>query len=221
MTASTRHQTEPGWGRCDQAGGRRVAGSAVESGENQRRPPLTAFSAARVTDHRMRTGAGHDAGQPRLWRRQLTTPLAHGSAGVATRTIPPGWFDSAVLLESLCHVSDKGRLLALLRETCGRLVARVNGQDEAPPGTAFGDTMRMIDSATQRQTVEAAGWRIRHWRDRRREAVPSVAAWARRLRAIPATEHGHIETLRAWCAHVADDPKGWGEANPLIELAAD
>lgn len=141
--------------------------------------------------------------------------------GNAERTVPPGWFDSAVLLESLCHVSDKARLLALLRETCGRLVARVNCQDEAPPGTAFGDTMRMIDSATLRQTVEAAGWRIRHWRDRRREAVPSVAAWARRLRAIPATEHRHIETLRAWCAHVADDPKGWGEANPLIELVAD
>lgn len=141
--------------------------------------------------------------------------------GDAVRTVPPGWFDCAVLLESLCHVADKARLLALLRETSGRLVARVNCQDAAPPGTAFGDTMHMIDSATLRRTVEAAGWRIRHWRDRRREAVPSVASWARRLRAVPAGGHRHVETLRAWCGHVAEDPWGWGDANPLIELVAD
>jgi hypothetical protein len=81
--------------------------------------------------------------------------------------------------------------------------------------------MHMVSSARLRELVEGAGWTIRHWRDRRREAVPSVAVWHRRLQAVPVGEDRHLETLRAWCERVMSAPEAWAENNPLIEVAAD
>jgi hypothetical protein len=49
--------------------------------------------------------------------------------GDAERTLPPGAFDCALMLESFCHVADKPRLLATLRPFVSRLVMRVNCQD--------------------------------------------------------------------------------------------
>jgi hypothetical protein len=67
--------------------------------------------------------------------------------GDAELTTPPGYFDCAVLLESLEHIRDKVRLLTVLRLFCGRLVMRVNCQVTAPPGSVFAGTMHMISSA--------------------------------------------------------------------------
>jgi hypothetical protein len=141
--------------------------------------------------------------------------------GDAERTLPPGHFDCAVLLESLSHIRDKARLLRVLRVFADRLVMRVNCQDASPASSAFGGTMHMVSSARLRELVEGAGWTIRHWRDRRREAVPSVAVWHRRLQAVPVGEDRHLETLRAWCERVMSAPEAWAENNPLIEVAAD
>ncbi|QSQ26372.1 class I SAM-dependent methyltransferase [Pyxidicoccus parkwayensis] len=141
--------------------------------------------------------------------------------GDAEQTLPPGHFDCAVLLESLSHIRDKGRLLRVLRVFSDRLVMRVNCQDASPASSAFGGTMHMVSSARLRELVESAGWRIRHWRDCRREAVPSVAVWHRRLQAVPVGEDRHLETLRAWCERVMTAPEAWAANNPLIEVVAD
>ncbi|MEA2691114.1 MAG: hypothetical protein QOJ16_501, partial [Acidobacteriota bacterium] len=141
--------------------------------------------------------------------------------GDAERTLPPGRFDAVVLLESLSHVRDKPRLLRTLRLFTRRLVMRVNCQDDAPAGPAFGSTMQVCGSADLRAMIEAAGFRILHFRDRRREALPSIAAWRRRLLAVPPGSDPHLETLRAWCARVAAAPEAWGRHNPLIEVVAE
>lgn len=141
--------------------------------------------------------------------------------GDAERTLPPGHFDCAVLLESLSHIRDKERLLRVLRVFADRLVMRVNCQDASPAGSAFGGTMHMVSSSRLRELVEGAGWRIRHWRDCRREALPSVAVWHRRLQAVPRGEDRHLETLRAWCERVMDAPEAWGANNPLMEVVAE
>jgi SAM-dependent methyltransferase len=148
----------------------------------------------------------------------LSLPVRWGDM---ERTLPPGRFDAAVLLESLCHVHDKARTLRGLRRFVGRLVMRVNCQDGGPAGPAFGRTMPMVDSRRLRQIIESAGWRVRHWRDRRGEALPSVAVWRRRLTTIPPTGDAHLEVLRDWTARVMADPEGWGRQNPLIEVVAD
>lgn len=141
--------------------------------------------------------------------------------GDAEATLPPGHFDCILLLESLSHIRDKPRLLRRLRPFGERLVLRVNCQDAAQPARAFGGTMHMISSTRLQAILEAGGWRIRHWRNRRLEALPSVAVWHRRLRALPPTGDRHLETLRAWCARVMLAPAAWARSNPLIEVMAE
>jgi hypothetical protein len=143
--------------------------------------------------------------------------------GDAELTTPPGYFDCAVLLESLEHIRDKQRLLAVLRLFCGRLVMRVNCQDTAPPGPAFAGTMHMISSARLRELLVAAGWRVTHWQDRRPEAMPSVAAWHRRATAVASagTADPHLDTLVAWTTRVLAAPTAWAAANPLIDVVAE
>ncbi len=141
--------------------------------------------------------------------------------GDAEQTLPPGRFDCAILLESLSHIRDKARLLRVLRAFADRLVMRVNCQDGSPAGVAFGGTMHMVSSARLRELLEASGWRVRHWRDRRAEAVPAVAAWRRRLRSVPVGRDRHLETLRAWCERVATGPDRWAHHNPLIEVVSE
>jgi hypothetical protein len=141
--------------------------------------------------------------------------------GDAERTLPPGRFDCAVLLESFEHIAAKRRLLRVLRMFAGRLVMRVNCQDRSPPSTAFGETMHMISSADLRDLVESSGWRISHWRDRRAEAMPSVAYWHARAARTDLVRDAHLDTLRTWTARVLRAPAEWAAANPLIELAAE
>jgi len=141
--------------------------------------------------------------------------------GTVEETLPPGPFDVALLLESLSHVRDKARLLRTLRPFCSRLVLRVNVQDGRPPGEAFGGTMHMVSSTRLRTTLEAAGWRVVRWCDRRPEALPSVRAWADRLANIPRTDDVHLEQLRRWTGEVLSAPHRWAAANPLLEIVAD
>jgi hypothetical protein len=111
----------------------------------------------------------------------------------------------------------------VLRLFCGRLVMRVNCQDTAPPGSVFAGTMHMISSARLRELLTATGWRVTHWRDRRPEAMPSVAAWHRRATEVASAgiADPHLDTLVAWTTRVLAAPTAWAAANPLIEVVAD
>jgi hypothetical protein len=169
-----------------------------------------------------------DLGCPSLGLTNSRAQFRHVAAlglpvrwGDAEQTLPPGHFDCAVLLESLSHIRDKVRLLQVLRRFVDRLVMRVNCQDGSPPGPAFGGTMQMISSIQLREMLQAAGWRVRHWRDRRDEAMPSVDFWHRRLQNVPASGDRHLETLRVWTARVIAAPEAWAHCNPLIEVIAD
>ncbi|HLK02756.1 MAG TPA: methyltransferase domain-containing protein [Streptosporangiaceae bacterium] len=141
--------------------------------------------------------------------------------GDAERTLPPGRFDCAVLLESFEHIAAKRRLLQVLRMFAGRLVMRVNCQDRSPPSAAFGGTMHMISSVSLRELLESSGWRITHWRDRRAEALPSVSCWHSRAARPGLAGDPHLDALRAWSARVLRAPAEWAAANPLIEVVAE
>ena len=141
--------------------------------------------------------------------------------GDAERTFPPGQFDCVLMLESLTHIRDKVRLLSVLRPFARRLIMRVNCQDSAPEGTAFGGTMHMISSTRLREILKSSGWRIQHWKDRRREALPSVAVWWRRIQSLPTSNEEHLEVFRTWCDRLMRDLDRWGRHNPLIEVVAD
>ncbi|MBF0325802.1 MAG: class I SAM-dependent methyltransferase [Alphaproteobacteria bacterium] len=140
--------------------------------------------------------------------------------GNAEETLPPGFFDCAVLLESLCHMRDKERLLRGLRAFSHRLVMRVHCQDAAPPGVVFGGTMHMISSGDLRQLLERTGWTIRHWQNRRFDTLPNFQGWSNALRSVPPTGNAHIEELRKWAARGERIISDWGHNNPLIEVMA-
>jgi hypothetical protein len=136
--------------------------------------------------------------------------------GAAAHTLPPGAFDCAVLLESFCCLPDKARLLRLLRPFAGRLVMRVNCQDG--PGRRASS---LISSDALQCLLTEAGWRVRHWQDRRPEAWPTVAGWHRRLQAVPPTQ-APLANFRAQTARImAQGPQEWGRHHPLIELMAE
>ena len=141
--------------------------------------------------------------------------------GNAETTLPPGYFECAVMLESLCHMQHKQRLLQVLRHFCGRLVMRVHCQDAAPPGTVFGGTMHMISSTELRRLLESAGWTIRHWQNRRFHTLPNFDGWNNTLRNVPPTGNAHIELLRTWSSQGAAMKMAWAQNNPLIEVMAD
>lgn len=145
----------------------------------------------------------------------------HVRYGDVETTLPAGTFDCMLLMESLCHMRDKLRLLKVLRLFGKRLVLRDHCQDDSPPSRNFGGTMLMNSSAELRQMVEEAGWNIIHWRNCRQESLPSVAVWHSRLQRVPPGNDLHLETLRAFCERVLTFPDAWAAANPLIELVAE
>jgi cyclopropane fatty-acyl-phospholipid synthase-like methyltransferase len=150
--------------------------------------------------------------------RERDLDVRHGDAEA---TLPPGRFDCMLALESFSHIRDKQRLLRVLRVFGRRLVMREHCQDASPRPLAFGGTMHMVSSEKLRSLVEGAGWTISHWRDRRLESMPTIAAWHQRLQAIPPGDDLHLETLRAWTARVLSMADEWAACNPLIELVAE
>ena len=141
--------------------------------------------------------------------------------GNVEETLPPGYFDCVLMMESLCHVQDKLRLLKRLRLFGKKLVIRAHCQDRHPTSRNFGGTMLMTSSPQLRSLVEQAGWTIVHWQNRRLESMPSVLVWQRRLQSIPPSDDRHLETLRDFCDRVVTQWDEWGESNPLIELVAE
>jgi hypothetical protein len=139
----------------------------------------------------------------------------------AERTLPPGYFDCVIMLESFEHIAAKRWLLEMLRMFTGRLVMRVNCQDRSPASTVFGGTMHMISSTALRTMLESTGWRITHWRDRRAEAMPSVTCWHTRSARPGLVSDAHLTTLRMWTTRVLSAPAEWAAANPLVEVVAE
>lgn len=141
--------------------------------------------------------------------------------GNVEETLPPGYFDCMIMMESLCHVQDKLRLLKRLRLFGKKLVIRAHCQDRHPTSQNFGETMLMNSSPQLRSLIEQAGWNIVHWQNRRLESMPSVLVWQRRLQLIPPSDDRHLETLRYFCDRVVAHWDKWSEANPLIEIVAE
>jgi 2-polyprenyl-3-methyl-5-hydroxy-6-metoxy-1,4-benzoquinol methylase len=141
--------------------------------------------------------------------------------GDAEKTLPPGYFDCVLMLESFSHILDKENLLHILKRFSSRLVMRVNCQDHAPSGATFGGSMHMISSNDLKDILQKTGWTIRHWANVRQTALPSAPVWNKRLQSIPVTNDKHIETFRLWCTRIINNLAEWGANNPLIEVMAE
>jgi cyclopropane fatty-acyl-phospholipid synthase-like methyltransferase len=149
------------------------------------------------------------------------------SIGIQTRygdmesTIPPGYFDNLLFLESFEHVKDKYALLKKLRYFGSRLIIRMSCQDGHADNIVFGGSMIMISSTQLEKLLAASGWKIIHWRNRRAESLPSIKIWNARMATIPKQNDSHFETWRAYCEKIQLYPEAWAEAHPLIEVVAE
>ncbi|NTW64406.1 MAG: methyltransferase domain-containing protein [Chlorobiaceae bacterium] len=152
--------------------------------------------------------------------RYLSASGLHVRYGDAETTLPPGVFDCMLLIESFEHMQDKVRLLRILRLFGKKLVMRVHCQDSAPNSVNFAGTMHMISSMQLRRMIEASGWQIVHWRNRREESMPSLRVWHKRMAEIHRGDDLHLETFRSFCSRVCQCENEWAENNPLIEVVA-
>ena len=83
--------------------------------------------------------------------------------------------------------------------------------------TAAG-TMHMIPSTQLRELIEASGWTIAHWDNRRAASMPTLEVWRQRLREVGETDDPHFEAFRRWTHRVCRFPEPWAENNPLIDV---
>ena len=148
----------------------------------------------------------------------------------ATQTAAAGQYGTAVLLESLTHIKDKPGLLRWLRSQTTRLVLRVNTRpdDEVQavqaPSVVFGDSMALPTAAQLKQALETAGWRIKHWRNERTAATPTLDAYKTRLDALPVGPNNtQIELLRS-LVELNDQRKcnngSWAVTHGLLTVVA-
>ena len=145
---------------------------------------------------------------------------SHVRLGDMVKTLPPGFFNVALLMESLEHVADKFSVLRNLRLFCDKLVIRTNCQDRSNTPTNFAESMVMVSASNLKHLIEQAGWRIEHWQNIRPQTLKSLLVWRRRLTTIPFGDDEHLEAFREHCERTSAMLTQWGECNPLIEVVA-
>ena len=157
--------------------------------------------------------------------------------GDAELTLPPGYFDCAVLLESFEHIVAKQRLLQVLRMFAGRLVMRVQrarGRCPVFPNTQrihaaqnllcsmlYGGVFARHPDLTVVLEEMKVGWVPSFVDACARQAMPSVAHWHSRAGRACLVRDAHLDALRAWSVRVLSAPAEWAAANPLVEVVAE
>jgi hypothetical protein len=148
-----------------------------------------------------------------VWQRDLeTSPLE-------------GEYDVALMHEVLSHIHDKQGVLLKLRPRARRLVITVNccADDYTGDRTRFGGSMKICSVSELRQYVTAAGWKIRHMRERRRESMPTFRYWLENITRVYGHRSAtpHIELLRQLSQKALADPDSFCRNRPLVDLIAD
>ena len=148
---------------------------------------------------------------------------------VAASADDAGQYDAAVLMESLTHIQDKPALLRWLRTQAPRLILRVNTRpddddvpaEQAPP-LVFGGSMVLQTADELRQTLEAAGWRIKHWQNERSAATPTLDAYKSRLDALAAGAGNgtQVGLLRSLVELNDGNNETWADTHGLITVVA-
>ncbi|CAL2095180.1 putative SAM-dependent methyltransferase, type 11 [Tenacibaculum sp. 190524A02b] len=146
--------------------------------------------------------------------------------GIQTRlgnienTLPPGYFDTLLMMESLEHIHNKYQLLKNLRYFSDQLIIRTHCQNTNTSNLVFGNTMKVISSDLLVDILTKAGWKIKHLKNRRMESLPTIDLWKSRFKNIPKQNDPHFEYFRNFVYRVSNSKKEWAKNNPLIEIVA-
>ena len=135
-------------------------------------------------------------------------------------TIPPGYFDVILLLESFSNIKEKIKFLKSLRPFTHKIVMRVNCHNRDFFAPSLIKSKYPIQSSELKKILQDAGWIIKHWNDRRAETLPTIKFWHDRLQNLPKISDRKIEEMKTWCSTVLENPQEWAKNNPLIEVLA-
>jgi hypothetical protein len=133
-------------------------------------------------------------------------------------------YDVAFLLESLEHVRDKDRLLRGLRAhaTCLVLSTACVADTYAGLRVDFDGSILFCSVSELGRALEAAGWQVAVFTDRRPRAAPTFFHWKERLdRVFGGSEPpGHLAVLRAHTEAALRSLPAWSRSFPLIDVVA-
>jgi cyclopropane fatty-acyl-phospholipid synthase-like methyltransferase len=135
-----------------------------------------------------------------------------------------GRVDSLFMMESLEHIFDKTGLLHTLRGVADRLVLVTNCHALAvrEPLVAFGNTCLMLPVTTLLETLENAGWGVRHATNVRARSMPTLGHWKARIDAIyPTSMKAAVKMLLGLCDDALDNRERFEANFPLLTVVAD
>jgi len=143
----------------------------------------------------------------------------------AENMVIPGYFDIAMLIESLEHIKNKELLLTKLNKQCTKLIMRVNCnnlvKNNNDINNTFGDSMIVSNPDDLKNIIIKSGWTIIHWEDIRYKTKQSCTLWLERLNKIPKELiKDHLKILYDFCSKVVNNKEVWSKYNPLIEVVA-
>lgn len=135
-----------------------------------------------------------------------------------------GSYDTILSVEVLDHFGARGDFFRHWRAHGQQMAISINCVADHFTGErlAYRRTMPMCSSGELRRQLEDAGWRIVHWRNRRRESLPTLFHWRNALeRAFGASPPpGVFDALYDMTHHFFKNPGVWANSFPLIDVVA-
>lgn len=137
----------------------------------------------------------------------------------------PGEYDVIFCLEMISHIRNKAQLLRRLRTYAPRLILSESCAADTYLGerTTFGGSIVLCIVAELIRDVESAGWTIQYIRDRRFNAMRTLALWQQNLDRVYGNSDppGQLGVLRRLVNTALSSPIKWCQSFPLIDIVAD
>lgn len=135
-----------------------------------------------------------------------------------------GYWNVALLMESLEHIQNKAQLVSLLHDRADCLIIRTSAtrvpEQEYLP--AFGGSMLMTTQQSLVAMLQQAGWRIETIFDSRQASWPTLVHWKRNLNRHFKTQppEGNFKSLNALCDLGIARKDWWIWSSPLLNIVA-
>ena len=135
-------------------------------------------------------------------------------------TLPPGIFDTVVMLESLELIRDKHRFLKNLRPFSRKLVIRVNTSEKHEAGQEQIGIRQLISSIDLQRILHDCGYKIIHYQDRKTQSLPSLAYWQRQFKKEQIDAHPIYKSWRDFIMYAQNQKHAWAAQHRLIDIVA-
>ena len=134
-------------------------------------------------------------------------------------------YDTILSIEVLDHFARRAEIFEHFRAHARQLAISINCVADGFSGErlAYHGTMPMCSTSELRHDIEAAGWRIVHWRNRRQASLPTLFHWRHALQQAfdDQPPPGVFDALYDMTHQFAANPMLWAHSFPLIDVVAE